>query len=295
MTMESIYRYAGISRQSYFQLKKRQENTKRMMIEIEDLVTKYRVNKDRRAGSRSLYYNLDLKYRYDIGVNKFESLMSEYGLTLSPLRVRIITTQSSHQSWNYPDLTPGLEINNINQLVVGDLTYVGIDRELFYLFCLTDLYSARIVGFHFGKRMRAKDAKEALDKWYKLRGIKSLSRCIHHTDGGSQYFSELYLNSMKEANLRVSVSKNCLDNAYAEQRNGLIKHHLIPTINIKKMERLNEEIKNIVYFYNFERKQKALLWQSPVEYEKKWKDKTVKPVLRLYDRSKNERSERGFF
>ena len=292
--MESIYKFVGISRQRYFQLKKRQENTKRMMIEIEDLVTQYRVNKDRRSGSRSLYYNLNIKSQYDIGVNKFESLMSEYGLTLAPLKVRVITTQSSLQSWNYPDLTPGLIINNINRLVVGDLTYIAIDRELFYLFCLTDLYSARIVGFHFGKRMRAKDAKNALDKWYKLRGKKSLNECIHHTDGGSQYFSELYLNAMIDAGLQVSVSKNCLDNAYAEQRNGLIKHHLIPTIKYKNIETINKEIKKILYFYNSKRKQEALGWLSPVEYEKKWKGKIARPVLKLYDRSKGERSRRGF-
>jgi len=292
--MESIYKFLGISRQSYFQQKKRQENTKRMMIEIEDLVTQYRVNKDRRAGSRSLYYNLNIKSRYDIGVNKFESLMSEYGLTLAPLKVRVITTQSSLQSWNYPDLTPGLIINNINQLVVGDLTYISIGWELFYLFCLTDLYSARIVGHHFGKRMRAVDAKKALDMWYKLRCVKSLRKCIHHTDGGSQYFSALYLNAMIEADLRVSVSKNCLNNAYAEQINGLIKHHLIPTIKNKNMETINTEIEKIIYFYNFQRKQESLGWLSPVEYEEKWKDETERPVLKLYDRDKGERSGRGF-
>jgi transposase InsO family protein len=295
VNIESVYRYVGVSRQSYFQAKQRQEAQMEMMHQIEGLVREYRANKDRRAGSRSLYYNLSIKEKYNIGVNKFEGLMSEYGLTLAPLRLRIVTTKSCLQSWNYPDLTPGLVLRDINQLVVGDLTYVKIGRYMYYLFCLTDLYSARIVGYHLGRRMRAKEAKEALDQWFKLRGKSSLDECIHHTDGGTQYFSTIYLESMKGINLQISVAKNCLDNGYAEQRNGFVKHHLIPTLKLVQTDRLlYKEFDKMIYFYNYERKQEDLGWFSPVEYEKNWQDKGSRPMLKIYDRSKGKNSQRGF-
>jgi len=292
--MEAIYRHVGISRQGYFDAKQCQDRENVMMQEIEKLVVSYRADKDRRAGSRMLYYNLNIKDKFGIGVNKFERLMSEYGHTLLPLRVRIVTTKSIWQSWNYPDLTPGMEVDSINQLVVGDLTYITIGTKVFYMFCLIDLYSARIVGFSIGNRMTASQAILALEMWFDLRGQKNLIGCIHHTDGGSQYFSKPYMGSVMQSEIKISVAKNCLDNGHAEQRNGLIKHHLIPTINFKKTKQLRHEIEKTIYFYNYERKQEALGWLSPVEYEEKWLNKGSRPVLIMQDRSDGKCSERVF-
>src|SRR5690606_27732388 len=74
--MEKFYRYAGISRQGFFQAAYRQQQEQLLIIRIEKLVQDYRQKKDRRAGSRSLYFNLKIKTRFNIGVNKFERLMS---------------------------------------------------------------------------------------------------------------------------------------------------------------------------------------------------------------------------
>lgn len=281
--MEKFYGYAGITRQGFFQASSRQQEEQLLINRIEKLVQNYRQKKDRRAGSRSLYFNLDIKARFNIGVNKFERLMSANGLSLAPLRTRVVTTKSSMQSWNYPNLVNGLSVEDINEVVVGDLTYVYFEGQRYFLFCLTDLYSARIVGYQLGKNMRARDAKKALDMWKNLRKKPNLKGCIHHTDGGSQYFSELYLIELKRLGIKVSCAENCLMNGYAEQRNGLLKHHLIPTMKVNWERGLQSEIKRIVGVYNTERKQKALGWLSPVEYEKKLTGSDSKPKLLLYN------------
>jgi transposase-like protein len=193
LPMEKFYSHVGISRQGFFKMAHRKQKERQRMQQIDALVGKYRKNVDRRAGSRSLYYNLDIKLRLDIGVSKFERIMSEGGLSLAPVRTRVVTTRSSLQSWNYSNLINGLTLNHINQVVAGDLTYVYIYGRRYLLFCLTDLYSARIVGHHIGLYMRAEDAKKALDMWVSLRKEENLKGCIHHTDGGTQYFSALYL------------------------------------------------------------------------------------------------------
>lgn len=282
ISMERFYAYVGISRQGFSKACKVFEREKLMMETVSTLVTNYRQKKDRRAGSRSLYYNLDIKGQFGIGVNKFEQLMSEHGLTLAPMSVRVITTRSSMQSWNYSNLINGLLINNINQVVVGDLTYLTLFGKRFYLFCLTDLYSSRIVGIGFGSMMRAKEAKQARDEWVKLRRKKNLRGCIHHTDGGSQYFSRLYLKSLTDMDVEVSCAENCLMNGYAEQRNGLIKHHLIPTVRDSHGDELQKEIRRIIRFYNYERKQEGLGWLSPVEYERKIADMANTTTLELH-------------
>lgn len=294
--MKRFYGYAGISRQGYFQALGRQRAEEQMMSEIESLVEVYRRDKDKRAGSRTLYHCLDIKQRYAIGVTKFERLMKDYGLTLRPLRIRVVTTQSSRQSWNYPDRSKGLLVNGINQLVVGDLTYVSYGKDRCFLFCLTDVYSARIVGHDWSGRMRAQDAKRAFDQWVNLRGRTSLKGCIHHTDGGSQYFSDLYLEAMEQGCIRVSVARSCLDNGFAEQRNGLLKHHLVPVMKPGLNGRaLQKELSRIMRVYNYERKQEKLGWKSPVEYERYWADRSDRPLLRLYDREQGTRTQRiGF-
>ena len=282
ISMERFYDYLGISRQGVHQRLSVHRTQSEMMQEIDVKVAAYRSGKDRRAGSRSLFYNLGIKEAYGLGVNKFERLMSAYHMSLVPLHVRVITTRSSLQSWNYENLAEGLELSDINQLVVGDLTYLSIGTQRYYLFCLTDVYSARLVGFCLHSRMRSSEAKVALDMWSTLRGKGHLRSSIHHTDGGKQYFSHIYMNELRDLEVRVSVAKNCLENGYAEQRNGFIKYHLLPTIRLTRGGYLTREINRIMHFYNHERKQESLGWKSPVEFEKHVTQLKEKPLRKVY-------------
>jgi hypothetical protein len=158
ITMGQIYRYVGVSRQAYAQAMSRRKKEETLMDGISMEVNYYRRAKDAYAGSRSLYYNLGIKRKYKLGVNKFESLMSVYGLTLSRVSTKIVTTRSSPRSWQYQNLVNGLIINNINRVLVGDLTYVLKDSQQYFVFSLFDLYSARMVGIYGGQRMRAIEA-----------------------------------------------------------------------------------------------------------------------------------------
>lgn len=294
--MERFYRHVGLSRQGYFQGLARHQHQEQMMDGIKKQVKEYRGAKDSRAGSRALFFNLGIKQDYKLGVNKFERLMSAYGQSLKPLRTQVVTTRSSTQSWNYLNLCNGLIVSGISEVVVGDLTYVNYGAERYYLFCLTDVYSARIVGWEWSRRMRAENAHRALMMWKQLRGSRALHGCIHHTDGGSQYFSDLYLGSMGDLELQVSVARNCLDNGFAEQRNGLLKHHLLPLLRPDLVgPGLIEELNKIIHSYNHERKQEKLGWKSPVEYENYWVGRPDRPKMKLYDREQNERTHRFGF
>ena len=293
LVMEQLYLYLGITRQNLFKLIKYQSLEGQMMEQIRFEVKEYRRSKETRAGSRNLYFNLGMKEKHKIGITKFERLMSSHGLSLKPLKVHIVTTQSSCQSWNYSNLINGLEINDINQAVVGDLTYIKLGNALYYLFGLTDLYSARSVGISVSDRMRAEDAYAALQGWITLRSSVKLHQCIHHTDGGGQYFSKTYLMTLAAHKIQVSVAGNCLQNGYAEQRNGLIKHHLIPTKETRNLSEFKDAMQEIIYFYNNERKQEGLGWQTPVEFEKHVGSlrQEDRPKMKLYD---FENTKKGF-
>lgn len=295
LPMERFYKYFRITRQGFtkklIKFRIKEELIKALTKEI----VAYRSKTDRRAGSRSLYHNLEIKTKYGIGITKFENLVSEAGLSLAPMRIQVVTTQSCYQSWNYNNLINGLILNDINQVIVGDITYLYIFRSRYYLFCLTDIFSNRIVGFCLSKRMRTKEALQALRQFENLRTKTNIKNCIHHTDGGKQYFSKDYLDLTSHLEMQNSVARTCLENGYAEQRNGLFKHHLLPTMSLAKESKLQKELSSSIYKYNNKRKQQKLGWVSPSEFERKLKSTKYNPLLKLHDHVKNERSERiGF-
>ncbi len=267
--MERFYSFFGITRQGFFQALKRLEEEKMMMKIVRNDVIEYRNKKDRRAGSRSLFHNLDIKNTYNVGINKFEQLMSKYDLTLVPLDIRIVTTKSCLQSWNYNNLIRGLELTSINKVLVGDITYISFGSKRYYLFCLIDLYSYRIVGYNLGERMRSIEGLACLKMAIKTRGKENLEGCIHHTDGGGQYFSGPYIKLLSKIGIDSSRAENCLENGYAEQRNGIIKNHLIPTIEANTLKELKRQFTKSIMFYNHERKQEKLDWLTPVQFESK--------------------------
>lgn len=283
VSMQSIHAYTRTSRQWLSGRVAAQSREADLAGAIRVLVEAHREHKDRRAGSRNLYHALNIREQFGMGVSKFEQLMSRYGLSLSPLRTRVVTTKSDKQSWNYGDKANGLIVSHINQLIVGDLTYIPLGKKMYYLFCLTDVYSARIVGYHLHDRMRAEEALKALEMCVKLRGKANLVGSLHHTDGGAQYFSVVYLAALADCQMVVSRAKTCLQNGYAEQRNGLVKNHLIPTLGQVAPESLAKEIERMFHFYNHERKQEALGWRSPVEYEAFIAEPGNGKPMKLYD------------
>ena len=107
-------------------------------------------------------------------------------------------------------------------------------------------------------------------------------RSIHHTDGGSQYFSRVYQAALQRVGVQISVAKNCLQNGYAEQQNNMIKNHFIPTINYYPGMDIAREIIRIAKVYNYERKQEKLGWLSPVEFENKWHNRDNRPKIKLH-------------
>lgn len=293
--MKRFYEYFGITRQGYRKKLAKFHDNQLVVKKIREEVKTYRTNIDRRAGSRSLYYNLEIKRRYDFGVNKFERLMSKVGMTLIPMRINVVTTQSCYQSWNYKNLINGLILNGINQVIVGDITYLYLFKSRYYLFCLIDIFSNRIVGHCLSKRMRSLEALAALEKCVNLRGAKNLLNCIHHTDGGKQYFSEIYLNLTDKMEMRNSAAKTCLENGYAEQKNGFIKSHLIPTMDLINEKIIAKELDVVIHRYNNDRKQESLGWLSPSQFEKRLQDENYKPTLQLHDHVKNRKGGRKGF
>lgn len=279
ITMEVVYRYFNTSRQGYAQQVKRRKAEDEFFHLMSEEVIEYRSNVDCRAGSRSLYYNLSIKEKYSIGVTKFEQLMSKHEMTIRVVKVRIVTTKSDFRSWNYTNLIQGRVLTGVNQAICGDITYLKVDLEVYYIFTLFDLFSGKCVGLYGSKRMRKQEAMKTLEQFRKLRSANEIEGCAHHTDGGSQYFSNSYRKMVGDSKMKISVAKTCLENGFAEQKNAILKHHFLPTKNSGSESKIQKSLITVKEDYN-NRKQYGLRWLSPNEVEQQLKTGELKDKKR---------------
>ncbi len=121
---------------------------------------------------------------------KLRRLMREHGLQPKRRRRYVVTMDSNHGGPIYPDLAKDLVPERPNQLWVADLTYVAIPGSFVYLAAILDAWSRKVVGYAISRSMDARIAVAALRA--AIRNRAPSRGCIHHSDRGSQYASEVY-------------------------------------------------------------------------------------------------------
>lgn len=241
--------------------------------------------KHKNMGARLLYYHLNIK---EIGINKFEKIVSNYGLSVKIKRKRIITTDGLYEKSD-KNLINGMRLENINQVIAGDITYLILKETTYYIFTLKDMYSKRIIGLYGSDNMKAINAMNTLKQAVRLRG-KTIKECIHHTDAGSQYKSNIYKKMLKDNEMKMSIAENCLQNGMAEQLNGVLKNDYLPK-NVKDVKDLNKQLEEIKRLINEQKPVKELGYRTPVAFEKWIQTANERPVVDLFDFSNQTRGD----
>ncbi len=151
-----------------------------------------------------------------VNAKKLRRLMREHGLQPKRRRRYVVTTDSDHAGPIYPDLAKNLVLDGPNQLWVADLTYVAIPGGFVYLAAILDAWSRKVVGYAISRSMDARIAVAALKA--AIRSRTPPKGCVHHSDRGSQYASEVYRELLATHRLTGSMSRrgNPYDNAKAE-------------------------------------------------------------------------------
>lgn len=226
-----------------------------------------------------MFYNLQIQ---DVGINRFEKIVSEHNLTVITKKRRIVTTQGYYEDGDV-NLLNGKEINDINQVIAGDITYLKTQKKTYYICTLKDMYNKEVVGLYGSDDMMATTVIKALNQAIKLRG-KGIHGCIHHSDAGSQYKSNIYKKLIKKYHIIPSIAENCLQNGMAEQLNGAIKNDYMPS-NIRSVKELNKILTQIKKTINEEIPVKSLGYMTPVQYAAYLKSIPLADhkIIKLYD------------
>ncbi len=276
----TLYEIAGISRQAYFQSLNRSRSNVNKEKEILEKVLNFR-KKNPQIGSRVMYKMLDIQ---DIGINKFERLLSQNNLCAQIKKNKRKTTRG-HPEESDVNLINGLILNDINILIVGDITYYSVKGRFYYIFTLKDAYSKKLVGLGGYLHMTKENALKVLNQAIKERGEENLRGTIHHTDAGSQYKSNAYKQRLKECGIVMSIAGKCTENGMAEQLNYIIKSHNLDNYKIVSERQLNSILEKIKIKINSQIPVKILGYRTPNDFEK-WiqtVDKQERPVQKLYD------------
>ena len=254
----------GISRQAYYKRLKAKHSCSMLVSELEQLVKKERYKKSR-AGLRAIFYKNNLNGL--IGVNRFETQMSRMGYAIRPYRSFIKTTDSRGHHHKYDNLIEGMSITGPNQVVVGDITYYKVGSVVYYIFIFTDLYSLEIKGINGSQNMLGLNAEKCLHQVLKYcEQRKFNNKMIIHTDGGAQYRSDAFQLMLRNAEIRPSQAKNCLENGLSERVNGIVKNEYLNDFNIKSLSHLNRVLKKIADQNNTVWPKQKLGWRTPVDF-----------------------------
>ncbi|MBL8212639.1 MAG: IS3 family transposase [Bryobacterales bacterium] len=141
---------------------------------------------------------------WQVNPKRVYRLMREDNLLCVRKRKFVVTTDSNHRRRIYPNLAKDMVLTAINQLWVADITYIRLEKEFIYLAVVLDAYSRRVIGWALDRTVEDDLTLAALRMAVSKR--KVAPGLVHHSDRGSQYASNDYIDLLKEHNIEPSMS-----------------------------------------------------------------------------------------
>lgn len=262
-------RVLGVSRSGYYRWLERPISTREARrMEMEALIKDTYEAFEAMYGAPRLAKELT-ELGHPCSVNYVAKIMSEHG-------IKALNGKGfnySHHSLTMHNVSDNLlwrdfAASRPNEKWTTDITYIWVKDRWLYLATVMDLYSRRIVGWSLDTSMTEALISKAMDMALSQR--TAVPGLIVHSDRGTQYRSQAYIDYLTANEIRISMSRkgNCWDNAPMESFFSRLKVELIYPKNYRTIEEARSGIfAYIEIFYNRKRRHSANDGMSPVAFE----------------------------
>lgn len=217
-TVTRMARLLEVSRSGFYAWVKREPSKRALRrTHIEQKVAWFHGASDRTYGAPRILADLR-EDRERVSRKTIAAAMRRLGLAgICPKRWKTTTLIDNADAYPVDVVKRQWDTGALNQVWVGDITYLRTWEGWFYLATVIDAHSRRVIGWAIDEHMRADLVQDALSMALTLRGELPDS-VIFHTDRGTQYASA----QITEFATRNGVTRSmgytgvCWDNAMAE-------------------------------------------------------------------------------
>lgn len=196
------------------------------------------------------------------GIKSMQLMLKGKGYHVNYKRVRRLLRKMGHQTiyprknlsklgkpeYIKPYLLKGLKIDYPNKAWSIDITYIPMQKGFMYCTAVIDIYSRKIMGWSISNSLEAKWCVEVMEDAIKNHGKPE----IINSDQGSQFTSSLWVHTMKDKDIKVSMDGKgrAIDNRWIERFWRTLKHNRIYLNPPENGLDLFEMIRDYIHYYN---------------------------------------------
>ena len=265
---------AGVSRSGYYHWK--QEESARERREEQDrkdfdLILKAYRFRGKAKGFRQIHMTLlHLDSPVLMNTKKIRRLMKKYGLRCpvrKPNPYRKLARDMQTELYAENILDRRFEELGPRKVLLTDITYIPMNDKFCYLSVVLDAYTKQVLSYVLSRTLEVDFVLETIERLLEKYRDTLMTDTLIHSDQGCHYTSHKFIDFIRDAGLRRSMSRrgNCWDNAPQESFFGHMKDEL-DLSSCRTFEDVKAAIDEHMDYYNKDRYQWDLMKLSPNEY-----------------------------
>lgn len=276
LSVKRLCETAGVSRSGYYAwlnaapLREAREEQDQRDFELILLAYQFR-GYDK--GARGMHMGLlHLETPANMNLKKVRRLMKKHGLACkvrkaNPHRRMAKALKTSNYAANILDRQ--FESYGPRIALLTDITYIPYDGTFAYLSAIMDAFTKQVLAHVLSDSLEVDFVLETVNIPIEEHGISLHAETIIHSDQGCHYTSRKFIDIVRDAGLRQSMSRrgNCWDNAPQESFFGrmkdLVKDKLSGAAEFAEVKAIVDDYMD---YYNNDKYQWGLCKLSPNEY-----------------------------